>query len=384
MKKRSLLLGLLVLTLGFVLVGCGDDDSDTPAGGNNGGNETVENGNGYETNGNGDETNGNGDETIEVGLPDCVGEGDPISIVLYPNESGSEFSAVHDDLRTLICLATGRPGDVQLTIDYNIAIEAIANGTADLAFMGPTGYIIASNQNPNVRAMFVSSGPSGTLEDAVYYSFLAVREEDAHLWEAGDGGFDLNLLEGESMSFVALTSTSGFVVPSIGLNSLGFLPEGVAPEDHFGIGGPFFSEVLMGVNHQGSAFNLLTGQTNVAAFFNMESVFEIYDDFGGTLTNQAGMIYAVRQDAEAPLDSVAGELMRIILSISVPNAPFVANFDTLTDAEVEAIVEVFTSELVTDNENFWASDDTTIAFQGLRHGEERFLTIPDDFFDDLR
>lgn len=303
----------------------------------------------------------------------------PITIVLYPNESGSEFGAVHEDMERLIYEATGRPGQVMTTVDYNIAIEAIANGSADLAFMGPTGYIIASNRNPNVQAMFVSSGPSGTLEDAVYYSFLAVREEDGHLWEDGNGGYDLSLLEGESMSFVALTSTSGFVVPSIGLASLGFLPDGVMAEDHFGIAGPFFSEVLMGQSHQGAAFNLLTEQTNVAAFFNMESVFEHYS---GPL-NQAGMVYAVRQDAEAPLDTVRGEQMRIISSIAVPNAPFVANFDTLTEEEIDAITEIFLSDSVTYNENFFATDSESVSFH-TRTGAERYLRVPAGFFDDLR
>lgn len=338
MKKIiSGIVSVSVLTLGLFLVGCGADD-------NNGVNTS------------------------------------PITIVLYPNESGTEFSTIHSYLESLIYQATGRPGQVMLTVDYNIAIEAIAQGAADLAFMGPTGYIIASNQNPNVRAMFVPSGPSGTLVDAVYYSFLAVREEDAHLWEDGAGGYDLSRLEGESISFVALTSTSGFVVPSIGLNGLGFLPEGVMAEDHFGIAGPFFSEVMMGASHQGSAFNLLTNQTNVAAFFNMESVFEHHS---GPL-NQAGMVYAVRQDAQAPLDGLRGELMRVIMSISVPNAPFVANLDTLPETEVVAIAELFTSDVVTYNENFFSSDqNVTIAFNS-RTDQERFLTIPDNFFDDLR
>ncbi|MCL1950290.1 MAG: phosphate/phosphite/phosphonate ABC transporter substrate-binding protein [Turicibacter sp.] len=304
----------------------------------------------------------------------------PITIVLYPNESGSEFALVHEDMERFIYEATGRPGNVMLTTDYNIAIESIANGTADLAFMGPTGYIIASNQNPNVRAILVPSGPSGTLEDAVYYSFLAVREEDGHLWEDGQGGYDLSLLEGESMSFVALTSTSGFVVPSIGLNSLGFLPEGTLPEDHFGQAGPFFSQVLMGQSHQGSAFNLVSGQTNVAAFFNNDSVFEHHSG----PYNRAGMVYAIRQDAEAPLDTVRGELMRIILSISVPNAPFVANMDNLTEEEVESIIEVFMSDEVTFSENWWGTDQETIAFNRIRQGDERYLRVPDNFFDDLR
>ena len=360
--KKNLFRIMMVLGLGLLLTACGDEDNTETVSGNALGNEVEENG-----------------DSEDSGTSEASND-DPIVIVLYPNESGSEFAAVHEELERLIYEATGRPGEVMLTVDYNIAIEAIAQGAADLAFMGPTGYIVASEQNPNVRAMFVSSGPSGTLDDAVYYSFLAVREEDGHLWEDGAGGYDLSLLEGESMSFVALTSASGFVVPTMGLDSLGFLPDGVMAEDHFGIAGPFFSEVMMGESHQGSAFNLVTGQTNVAAFFNMESVFEHYDG----PVNEAGMVYAVRQNAEAPLDSVEGELMRIIKSITVPNAPFVANLDTLTEGEVEAITEMFTSDVVTYNENFFSPDQDRVVGFITRTDQERYLRVPEYFFDDLR
>jgi len=366
MKKKSLL-ALMLLGLIVFIAACGDEGENSTTNAPAPSTEAA---------------------TPHVADETCVGEGDDVVIVFYPNESGSEFYIIHREIERLVCEATGRPGRAMTTVDYNIAIEAIANGTANLAYMGPTGYIVASNRNPNVRAMTISSGPSGTLEDAVYYSFLAVREEDAHLWEDGNGGYDLTLLEGETMSFVALTSTSGFVVPTIGLNSLGFLPEGVLAEDHFGISGPFFSEVQMAQSHQGSAFNLVTGQTNVAAFFNMDSAFEQFIDPDTSEpvgpTNQAGMVYAIRQDADAPLDTVGGELMRIIMAISVPNAPFVANHDTLTDAEVEAIIERFISDDVTENENFFSPDQDRVRGFFSRTDQERFLRVPDGFFDDLR
>lgn len=306
-----------------------------------------------------------------------------IVFVLFPNESGSEFAGMHADLEALIYQATGRPGRIMTTTDYTVTIQAIAEGAADLAYLGPIGYILASRQNPNVHALMTSSGPSGTLEDAVYYSFLAVREEDAHLWENGQGGFDLSLLEGESMSFVAPTSTSGFVVPgSVMENMFDSISDF---EMDLIEGGPFFSEVLFGGSHQGSAYNLLTGQSNVAAFFNMESFF-IHND--GPL-NQAGMVYAVRDDAAAPLEGLRGELMRIILSITVPNAPVIVNPEGqggLTQTEIDAIVELFLSDEVTNNTNFFSHPDDGVAslFTRTDGGDERFLRVDPSFYDDLR
>jgi len=305
-----------------------------------------------------------------------------IVFVLFPNESGSEFAGMHADLEDLIYRATGRPGRVMTTTDYTVTIQAIAEGSADLAYLGPIGYILASRQNSAVRALMTSSGPSGTLEDAVYYSFLAVREEDAHLWEDGQGGFDLSGLEGASMSFVSPTSTSGFVVPgSVMQNMFDSITD---YEMDLIEGGPFFSEVLFGGSHQGSAYNLITGQTDVAAFFNMESFF-IHND--GPL-NQAGMVYAVRDDAAAPLEDHRGALMRIILSITVPNAPVIVNAEGnggLTEAEIEAIVELFLSEEVTNNPNFFSHPDDGVASLFTRtDGDERFLRVDPSFYDDLR
>ena len=370
MKKKNLFVSLLILGLTLFLVACNEDTPDTANGGN--GNEADANVPA--------QTENATDETADAEVAVCVGEGDEIVIVFYPNESGSEFELIHREVERLVCEATGRPGRAQTTTEYSVAIQAIATGTGHLAYMGPTGYIVASNINPSIIPITISSGPSGTLEDAVYYSFLAVREEDAHLWEDGAGGYNLDLLEGESMTFVSLTSTSGFVVPTMGLDALGFLPEGTLAEDHFGIAGPFFSEVQMSQSHQASAFNLVTGETNVAAFFNMESEFEHLD---GPL-NDVGMLYAVRQGAEAPLDTVAGEKMRIIMSITVPNAPFVANTDVLTDDEVEAIISRFISDDVANNEHFFSPDQDRIRGFFTRNGNERFLRVPDGFFDDLR
>jgi len=300
---------------------------------------------------------------------------EPIRIVLLPSESGSQFAIIHDYLEQLIEEATGRPGEVITTTNNNVAIEAIAQGAADIAWLGVTSYIIASEQNPNVRAIFTDSGESGTLDDAVYYAFIAVRYEDADDWMDGSGGFDLSGLEGSVISFVSPTSTSGFVIPGtyivnrFDLNSL----------DDLATPG-FFGQVNFLESHQGSAFSLINGQSNVASFMNQESLFE---HVGGPL-NGVGMIYQVREDAVAPLNQVRGERLMIIHSITVPNGPFVANFDNLTQEEVDAIVEIFTSDAVAKNENFFGSNPSVVSFLPRISGNERFVPVDPSFYDDLR
>ena len=57
---------------------------------------------------------------------------DPINVVWYPNESGSELEDGRDEIGAIIEDATGRPVEHELTTDYAIAIESIANDNADL------------------------------------------------------------------------------------------------------------------------------------------------------------------------------------------------------------------------------------------------------------
>ena len=306
---------------------------------------------------------------------------DPIRVVLYPNESGSEFAQIRDYLSLHITEATGRPVEIITTTHYNIAIQAIAEGTADIAYMGPTGYIIAAGMNDNdVRAIFTSSGPSGTLDDAVYFAFIGVRYEDKHLWYAGNGEFDLSGLEGEVMSFVSPTSTSGFVVP--GTFIVNYF--GLANLDAVGQPG-FFSQVNFPDSHPGSYHSVLTGQSNVGAFMNREQEFE---HVGGPL-NDTGMIKCVREDLGAPFDALAGQCIVAIHAITVPNAPFVANLSSgnLTEAEVDAIVDIFISDVVTNNPNFFGDpDDTSVmSWFARREGQShRFVRVDPSMYDDLR
>lgn len=61
----------------------------------------------------------------------------------------------------------------KLTTDYAIAIESLSNGTAQIGCcMGGEGYCQAKMANDAVNPLFVQSGESGTLDDALYYSFF--------------------------------------------------------------------------------------------------------------------------------------------------------------------------------------------------------------------
>ena len=104
-----------------------------------------------------------------------------------------------EEFGKLIEQATGRKVEQKLTTDY--AIESIANGTASICFMGAQGYIEANKKSDKAKPLFVNSGPSGTLEDAIYYSFLSVKSGNEDQYKNGDE-FTIDNIEGKKMSFV--------------------------------------------------------------------------------------------------------------------------------------------------------------------------------------
>ena len=105
---------------------------------------------------------------------------DTITLVWYPNESAEDYQGARDEIGRLIEQATGKKVDQKLTTDYAIAIESLSNGTAQIGcVMGAEGYIQAKSANNAVNPLFVQSGESGTLDDALYYSCLLYTSDAA-------------------------------------------------------------------------------------------------------------------------------------------------------------------------------------------------------------
>jgi len=271
-------------------------------------------------------------------------------MVWYPNESAADYESARNEFGRLIEEATGRTVEQKLTTDYAIAIEAIASGSADICFMGAAGYIEAKNKNSEVEPLFVNSGATGTLDDAIYYSWMAVNKGDEDQYMDGDKYSILNI-QGKRFSFVSNSSTSGFKVPTTGILEFftGIDQWKDLTVDDLVEGGSdkFFSEVLFGGSHQGSAYNLISGKCDVAAFCDTE--FAPYGDLAEGTENRAGAVYAVKAGASAPFDTVTGKEIVIIKSTPVLNGPFAYNPQNLSEDEVQAIRDLFTSDEVANN-----------------------------------
>lgn len=325
--------------------------------------------------------------TLVGALAGCTekskGDKDTINMVWYPNESGNDLKSSRDEIAAVIEEATGKKVNHQLTTDYAVAIETIANGNADLAFMGAQGYIEANNKSKDVVPVVVPSGESGTLDDAVYYSWLAVREADASQHQK-NGEYTIDGVEGSKFSFVSNSSTSGFKVPSssiIGYFSKQDQWKDLTAEDLME-GNKFFGEVMYGESHQGSAVNLLTNRADIAAF--CDTCVSNYVELADGESNQPGAVYTVSEGAAEPFNTLIGERFTVISSTPVLNAPFAANMKSLGEENFKKIQELFTSDTVTNNEKIFAAADSEETALFTRKANEKFVIAEDSWFDPIR
>lgn len=302
---------------------------------------------------------------------------DTINIVWYPNESGNELKASRDAIGQVISDATGKVVEHQLTTDYAIAIETIANGNADIAFLGAEGYVEASGINDAVQPLVVASGESGTLDDAMYNSWFAANEEEQDQFKVDDE-FSLDMFEGKRMSFVSTSSTSGFAVPTSTLTS--YFSD--LTEEDLMQGGSFFSQVLFGGSHQGSAVNLLTGNADVAAF--CDTCVGNYVEVAEGEPNTVGAVYEVQENAAAPFQNLAGERFVLMDVTPVLNAPFAANMEALGEEDYQKIQEALTSDKVANNEQIFASEDSDQTALFEKTADERFVPVEDEWFNPIR
>ncbi|WP_041556098.1 PhnD/SsuA/transferrin family substrate-binding protein [Carnobacterium sp. 17-4] len=323
-----------------------------------------------------------GSATTDSGTASTEDYSDKLTMVWYPNESGSDMEKSREVIGNYIEEATGKEVEHQLTTDYAIAIEAIASGQANLAFMGAQGYVEANEKNENVLPLVVPSGESGTLEDAIYYSWINVKKGNEDQYSDGNGGYSIENIKDKRFSFVSNSSTSGFVVPTSGIVEA--FPDENLTQEALMEGGEdkFFSEVLFGGSHQGSAVNLISDRADVAAFCDT-CVANYVEPVEGE-QNEVGTTYAVREDAADPFSGLAGQKFVSIAVTPVLNAPMVINNDVTSPEDQAALKEIFTSEEMNNDSGIWKDPESEDSALFEKEGDSQFIPAEDAWFDPIR
>ncbi len=295
-----------------------------------------------------------------------------LNVVFLPSDSAKEEDAARKALTTEIHKATGKKVNVQTTTDYNVAIQAITTGKAQIALMGPDGYVQAHKQNKDVQPLVTYSGKSGTLKDAYYHSYIMVNQKDAPKYKV-NGHYSLKGIKGKSMSFVSNTSTSGYAIPAGAIKKAFNLKN----EDDLAQSGKFFSKVLYGGSHQGSAVNLLKGNSQVAAFDDMDLT--QYGKFQND-SNKTGAIFKINSNAPAPFNTVRGKSTVALATYAVQNEPLVVNKSKVSASDIKKITKTLTSKLVTDNHLFFAPENAKVRGLFTKDGDTKFVAITDKWY----
>ena len=310
---------------------------------------------------------------------------DKLTMVWLPNESAAEFDAGREEFGKVLEKYAGVPVELMTTTDYKVAIEAIASGKAQLANMGAEGFIQAQKKNSKVLPLVTTADVDGKLDGAKYFSRICVPADQMGDYEDGSDatGYSIKNIKGKRMSFVSPTSTSGFKVPANAI--LKTFPDDVKSTDELSKPG-FFSQVLFGNSHPGSAVNLLQGDADIAAFddIDVDMYLDVPTD-DRDKANSAGQVYSVKDGAAQPFDRVQGKQFGIIQSTPVLNGPIAVNTAEVPQEMIDKLVKGLTSQETADDELLFAPEDAENTGAVWNKGDTAgFIKVDNDWYDPIR
>ena len=91
----------------------------------------------------------NGSTGADGGSSGAAEAPEKIVFAWEPSNSGSDYEAMRDAMAAAITEATGIPCEVMTTTDYNVTIEALSSGQAQIASLGADEYVEIHERNPS-------------------------------------------------------------------------------------------------------------------------------------------------------------------------------------------------------------------------------------------
>jgi phosphonate transport system substrate-binding protein len=174
---------------------------------------------------------------------------DPLlHLVLTPSQKPTDLLTTGEEFGRVLTKLTGIPVRVTVASDYGAVIEALRNRTADLAFVHPGGYVLASREaKATIVVRNLWHGKSS------FTSRIFVRK---------DAGIkSVEELRGRTIAFVDPASSSGYIYPMVLLIQKG-LVKNRDPKT-------FFKEVVFSGAHDASMRALLNGHVDAIASFDL-------------------------------------------------------------------------------------------------------------------
>lgn len=153
-----------------------------------------------------------------VGLAGCSTQENesgavPLQVLLIPADGGTESGTLADfrPIFEAVGKTAGLEFDLKVAQSYGAVVEALCNGTADIAFVGPVTYLQANERGcAELLAVAVKDGQSE------YFAGVFARK-DSPISTLAD-------LRGKSVAFGDVNSTSSFIFPIAMLMEAGLDP----------------------------------------------------------------------------------------------------------------------------------------------------------------
>src|SRR5512145_615213 len=125
-----------------------------------------------------------------------------LHLVLTPSQKPTDLLTTGEEFGHVLGKLVGIPVRVTVASDYAAVIEALRNRSADLAFVHPGGYVLASREaKARIVAKNLWHGKSS------FTSRIYVRRES--------GITSLEELRGRTIAFVDPASSSGYIYPMV-------------------------------------------------------------------------------------------------------------------------------------------------------------------------
>ena len=204
----------------------------------------------------------------------------PLKVILIPADGGTEDGTKADyaPIFKAISRQTNLQFDIRVGQSYSSVVEALCNGSADIAFVGPTTYIQANQRKcAELLAVGVEKGQPS------YYSAIFAKKSSKNIT-------DTKSLKGKRVAFGDINSSSSFIFPVAMLMEAGLDPA----RD--------LSQIRITGSHAASLGALMQGQVDAAALS-----FDSFDK-------------AIRQGAVNPT-----EIKVVVRSSAIPYPPIVMN-----------------------------------------------------------
>lgn len=168
---------------------------------------------------------------------------DKIRIGLAPDEDSAAVLKKYDPFIQYLSESTGMEVEPFVGADYTAVIEALNSGHLDVAWFGPSEYILATEVvGSGVEAFASAIQAEGTLP---YKSSFIVR--------ADSGIESLDDLKGKTLAFTDPASTSGHIFARYSLVQQGYDPEA------------FFQQIIYSGSHDACLLAVKNKQVDVAA-----------------------------------------------------------------------------------------------------------------------